>query len=139
MANGGKIATDGGGSLGQNPFGGLSSAGLPTAPKVLIQQTATGAATGKSGSETRPTGTKNRGRVDIKRETGNRGGKTVTVVSGFVGIGLPEKEQLAKKMRAACGCGGTVKDGQIEIQGDQRETVARILSEAGFRPVFAGG
>jgi translation initiation factor 1 len=32
-----------------------------------------------------------------------------------------------------------VKDGQIEIQGDQRETVARILTEAGFRPVFAGG
>jgi len=82
---------------------------------------------------------RNRGRVDITRETGGRGGKTVTVVGGFVGIGLPEKEQLAKRMRAACGCGGTVKDGRIEIQGDQREAVARILSEAGFRPVFAGG
>jgi translation initiation factor 1 len=77
--------------------------------------------------------------VDIRRETGGRGGKTVTVVTGFVGIGLPEKERLAKTLRAACGCGGTVKDGQIEIQGDQRETVARILAEAGFRPVFAGG
>ena len=42
-------------------------------------------------------------------------------------------------MRAACGCGGTVKDGRIEIQGDQREMVAKILIEAGFRPVFAGG
>jgi translation initiation factor 1 len=42
-------------------------------------------------------------------------------------------------MRGACGCGGTVKDGAIVIQGDQRETVARILTEAGFRPVFAGG
>jgi len=42
-------------------------------------------------------------------------------------------------MRSACGCGGTIKEGQIEIQGDQREVVARILSEAGFRPVFAGG
>jgi len=82
---------------------------------------------------------KNRGRVDIVRETGNRGGKTVTVIKGFVGIGLPEKEQLAKKMRAACGCGGTVKDGQIELQGDKREQVARILADAGFRPVFAGG
>ena len=139
MANGGKIATDGGGGLAQNPFGALSSAGLPSAPKALIQQTATGATTGKGGSETRSPAPKNRGRVDIKRETGNRGGKTVTVVSGFVGIGLPEKEQLAKKMRAACGCGGTVKEGQNEIPGDQRETVARILSEAGFRPVFAGG
>ena len=63
----------------------------------------------------------------------------MTVVAGFVGIGLPEKEQLAKKMRAACGCGGTVKDGEIIIQGDQRDTIARILSEAGFRPVLAGG
>jgi len=63
----------------------------------------------------------------------------VTVISGFIGIGQPEKESLAKKMRAACGCGGTVKDGKIEIQGDQREAIARILAEAGFRPVFAGG
>jgi translation initiation factor 1 len=77
--------------------------------------------------------------VDIRREKGGRSGKTVTVVDGFIGIGLPEKERLAKSMRAACGCGGTVKDGRIEIQGDQRDTVARILSEAGFRPVLAGG
>jgi len=42
-------------------------------------------------------------------------------------------------MRGTCGCGGTVKDGDIEIQGDQREKIAQILSEAGFRPVFAGG
>jgi translation initiation factor 1 len=82
---------------------------------------------------------KNRGRVDILRETAGRGGKTVTVVTNFTGIGLPEKEQLAKKMRNACGAGGTVKDGRIEIQGDRREIVARILTEAGFRPVFAGG
>lgn len=127
---GGKIPTDGGGSLGQNPFGNLSSAGLPVAPRAVLAAAAKPAAAVPE---------KNRGRVDIKRETGGRGGKTVTVVSGFVGIGLPEKEQLAKKIRAACGCGGTVKDGQIEIQGDQRETVARILSDAGFRPVFAGG
>lgn len=138
MASGEKIPTDGGGSLGQNPFAALSGAGLPVAPKAVLDQAAaamTKGAAPRAGAQP----AKNRGRVDIKRETGNRGGKTVTVVSGFTGIGLPEKEQLAKKMRAACGCGGTVKDGQIEIQGDQRETVARILSEAGFRPVFAGG
>lgn len=130
-----KISTEGGEGLAQNPFGALSGAGLPVAPKSVLEQTAGSKAA--SSAPAKPE--KNRGRVDIKRETGNRGGKTVTVVSGFVGIGLPEKEQLAKKMRAACGCGGTVKDGTIEIQGDQRETVARILSEAGFRPVFAGG
>ncbi|MBA5871127.1 MAG: translation initiation factor [Nitrospira sp. CR2.1] len=86
-----------------------------------------------------PLPAKNRGRVDIVRQTAHRGGKTVTVVTGFVGIGQVEKERLAKEMQKACGVGGTVKEGRIEIQGDQREDVARILTKAGFRPVFAGG
>lgn len=63
----------------------------------------------------------------------------MTVIKGFIGIGLPEKEALAKAMQRACGTGGTVKNGQIEIQGDKRTEVARILTEANFRPVFAGG
>jgi translation initiation factor 1 len=77
--------------------------------------------------------------VDILRQKAGRGGKTVTVITNFVGIGLPEKEKLAQQMQKACGTGGTVKDGRIEIQGDKRQEVARILAEAGFRPVFAGG
>ena len=132
-----KISTEGGQSLGQNPFAALSGAGLPQGQPVNAAAKTNRLETNGSTPQVSPT--KNRGRVDIRRETGGRGGKTVTVVDGFVGIGLPEKEALAKKMRAACGCGGTVKDGTIEIQGDQRETVARILGEAGFRPVFAGG
>jgi translation initiation factor 1 len=133
-----KISTDGGEGLGQNPFGALSTAGLPAASVGKVQP-ASGAAAVPPPAQKAVAPAKNRGRVDVRRETGGRGGKTVTVVDGFTGIGLPEKEQLAKKMRAACGCGGTVKDGAIEIQGDQRETVARILTEAGFRPVMAGG
>ncbi|MGE0471241.1 MAG: translation initiation factor [Nitrospira sp.] len=82
---------------------------------------------------------KNRGRVDILRQKAHRGGKTVTVITGFVGISEAEKEALAKQMQKACGAGGTVKEGQIEVQGDQREAVALILTDAGFRPVFAGG
>ena len=82
---------------------------------------------------------KDRGRVDIKRQTAHRGGKTVTVISGFLGMGLAEKEALATEIQKACGAGGTVKGGQIEIQGDKRVEVARILTHAGFRPVFAGG
>ena len=39
------------------------------------------------------------------------------------GIGTPEKERLAREIRTACGCGGTVKDGRIVIQGDQRSEV----------------
>jgi len=81
----------------------------------------------------------NRGRVDILRQTAHRGGKTVTVLKNFSGIHESEKEQLARQLQKACGAGGTVKNGQIEIQGDHRETVAHILSKAGFRPVLAGG
>lgn len=136
MAGDGKVSTDGGQGLGQNPFASLSNAGLPSAPNNLIAQ---GEASSGAKTAPKPAKSQSRGRVDIRRETGGRGGKTVTVVDGFVGIGLPEKEALAKKMRAACGCGGTVKDGAIEIQGDQRDTIARILTEAGFRAVFAGG
>ena len=128
---GDRLPMDGGQGLGQNPFAALSSAGLPSQPESVPAQPVSGR--GKPAAE------RNRGRVDIIRETGNRAGKTVTVITHFTGIGEAEKEQLAKKMRAACGCGGTVKEGRIEIQGDQRETVARILAEAGFRPVFAGG
>jgi translation initiation factor 1 len=126
-----RIPTDGGQSFGHNPFAALSSEGLPP-----------GAASTPADSGQRAeakAARKNRGRVDIIRQKAGRGGKTVTVIKGFVGIGLPEKEQLAQAMQKACGTGGTVKNGQIEIQGDKREEVARILSEAKFRPVFAGG
>lgn len=133
MSRAEKRPTDGGNALNQNPFGALNALGLPPGP-VAVE-----AAGGGNAKRPAAPPAKNRGRVDIIRETGNRAGKTVTVVTNFIGIGLPEKEQLAKRMRAACGCGGTVKEGRIEIQGDQRETVARILTEAGFRPVFAGG
>src|SRR3954453_15493099 len=67
----------------------------------------------------RSTKPKDRGRVDIIRQTAGRGGKTVTGVANFTGIGLLEKERLAHEMQKACGTGGTVKDGRIEIQGDK--------------------
>src|SRR5881394_1350460 len=123
-----RIPTDGAGSFSQNPFANLNSEGLPEGPEIQPEKIAAASAPRK-----------NRGRVDILRQTAHRGGKTVTVVTGFVGIGLPEKEKLAKAMQKACGTGGTVKEGRIEIQGDRRAEVARILSEAGFHPVFAGG
>lgn len=125
-----RVPTDGGANpLAQNPFGALSSAGLPQgAPIPAATPVAQSAPLAKV-----------RGRVEVRRETAGRGGKTVTSVSGFTGIGLPEKESLAKQMQRACGTGGTVKEGRIEIQGDHREKIAAILAEAGFRPVFAGG
>lgn len=130
MANSKRIPTDGGENFGHNPFAALSSAGLPEASAQPIPETAAPSVKAVK---------KHRGRVDILRVKAGRGGKTVTVVKNFVGIGLPEKEQLAKAMQRACGVGGTVKDGHIEIQGDKRVEVARILAEANFLPVFAGG
>ena len=121
--------TGSGEEFGHNPFAALSSEGLPAETSPADSQPRT---------EAKPA-RKNRGRVDIIRQKAGRGGKTVTVVEGFVGIGLPEKQQLAKAMQKACGTGGTVKNGQIEIQGDKRAEVARILSQANFRPVYAGG
>ena len=117
--------------MSHNPFAALSSEGLPSAPESSPPESSS--AVGPAPKR------KSRGRVDIIRQKAGRGGKTVTVVTGFVGIGLPEKEQLAKAMQRACGSGGTVKEGRIEIQGDQREVVAKILTEANFKPVFAGG
>ena len=126
-----RIPTDGGPTKWTNPFAALKHAQQPAASlaQPVRDQTAPVSEVPK----------KNRGRVDIIRQTAHRGGKTVTVVAGFVGISQAEKETLAKQMQKACGAGGTVKEGRIEIQGDQRETVARLLTEAGFRPVFAGG
>lgn len=132
-----RISTDGGESLTQNPFDALKGLGeLPPGPEdpPKVESAAAQQQTSKRGKKNMK-----RGRVDIIRQTAHRGGKAVTVVTNFTGIGLPEKKELAKKMQKACSCGGTVKNGTIEIQGDKREIVKRILIEAGFQPVFAGG
>jgi translation initiation factor 1 len=126
-----RLPTDGGPIKWASPFSSLKHTPLPTASPTQLASTPNAPVSSAS--------KKNRGRVDILRQTAHRGGKTVTVVTGFVGIGQAEKVALAQRMQKACGAGGTVKDGRIEVQGDQREAVARILTDAGFRPVFAGG
>ena len=128
MSEAGKVPTDGGQSLRQNPFGALSGSGLPAVPR-----------TGANRPPPAVAPVKNRGRVDILRETAGRGGKTVTVATNFTGIGLPEKELLAKKMRNACGAGGTVKDGRIEIQGDHRDRLVAELCRLGLSAKRSGG
>ena len=74
------------------------------------------------------------GRVVLRRETAHRGGKTVIVIHDFA-THLPVSviEKVAKKVRAACGCGGTVKDRTIEIQGDQPARVRAALEAEGFQ------
>src|SRR5204863_5109053 len=73
------------------------------------------------------------GRVVLRRELARRGGKTVIVVHDFA-THLPVSviETIAKKIRTSCGCGGTVKDRTIEVQGDQPARVRAVLETEGF-------
>ena len=70
----------------------------------------------------------------LRREKANRGGKTVIVIYDFApNIGYNYIESLAGKLKAACGCGGTMKERTIEIQGDQPGRIRALLEAEGFR------
>ncbi len=74
----------------------------------------------------------------VSRETKGRGGKSVTVVKGLALDGAA-LNALGKQLRNACGSGGTVKDGVIEIQGDHCDRVMDALQKQGIRAKRAGG
>jgi translation initiation factor 1 len=78
------------------------------------------------------------GVVRVSRETQRRGGKAVTVVRG-VPLSDDELAALGKRLRTACGAGGTLKDGVIEVQGDHADKVLGLLLQAGFKAKRAGG
>ena len=74
----------------------------------------------------------------IRREKKGRGGKTVTVVRELR-LTPDDLKALGKHLRQACGSGGTVKDGAIEIQGDHRDKVAAELQSLGYKTKLTGG
>ncbi len=74
----------------------------------------------------------------IQRQTKGRGGKTVTVISGLQ-LKPEDLKDLSKQLKQVCGTGGTVKDGDIEIQGDHREKIATKLKALGYKTKFTGG
>lgn len=74
----------------------------------------------------------------IWRDRKGRAGKTVTVVGGLR-HDPATLEALLLRLKKACGAGGTVKDGELEIQGDHRENVAALLAELGYKIKFVGG
>jgi len=78
------------------------------------------------------------GNVRVSRSTKGRGGKCVTLVKG-VALDAMALAVLGKQLRTACGSGGTVKDGVIEIQGDHCELVMEALTKQGLEPKRAGG
>ena len=78
------------------------------------------------------------GTVRLRRETKGRGGGTVIVISG-IPLGGPALKELAGALKKRCGCGGTIKDGIIEIQGDHRDILLLELQTRGYRVKLAGG
>ena len=70
-------------------------------------------------------------RLIVSIDRRNRGGKQVTLVTGFVGTADDLKE-LGKTLKTKCGVGGTAKDGEITIQGDLRDKVVALLKEMGY-------
>lgn len=67
----------------------------------------------------------------VRLDTKHRAGKAVTLVDGFVGT-TEDMEDLGKKLKNYCGTGGSVKDGEIIVQGDQRDKVMQWLTKNGY-------
>ena len=70
-------------------------------------------------------------KLRIRLETKHRGGKTVTLVTGFIGKD-EDLQTLGKHLKNACGTGGSAKDGEIIVQGDHRDKVLQWLLKAGY-------
>jgi translation initiation factor 1 (eIF-1/SUI1) len=133
-----RVPTDGAGpKLTHSPFAGLSgvsgvasaAAGEPVAPAQAADAARAVAAP-----------VKKRGRVVLRKETKHRGGKAVIVIAGFGALREIDDralEALAKELKQALGCGGTVErrgsDREIVLQGDRAEAVAQLLRDRNFR------
>jgi len=73
----------------------------------------------------------NQQKLKIRLETKHRAGKAVSIILGFIGTQL-DKEEMVKKLKNHCGTGGSAKDGEMLIQGDQREKMVQWLLKNGY-------
>jgi translation initiation factor 1 len=107
--------------LAVNPFAALEIADLPEGPPPV------------STNEDPKPGRK-AGRVVLRKEKSQRGGKVVIVVSDFAPhFSGAELEELARRAKQACGCGGTLAGREIELQGEDSARVRRFFEGEGFR------
>lgn len=135
-----RISTDGGQELsGTNPFASLQiPSGLTAGSGPDLPARSLGHGSPKAGGV--PEGLSGKGtRLEIRRLKGGKGGKIVTEIRGFEARHRHHLPDFAKELKARFGVGGAVKLDIIEIQGDQREAVAAVLRDRGFRPIMAGG
>jgi translation initiation factor 1 len=106
----------------QTPFAALDASGFPNPPEAPAPK--------PRDNLVRPAA---RGRVVLRRERQHRGGKTVVVAGPFPeGTSRSDLAELCKDARKALGCGGTVHQREMEIQGDQPERLADFLRRKGF-------
>ncbi|MGO4742012.1 stress response translation initiation inhibitor YciH [Serratia quinivorans] len=88
--------------------------------------------------EAKPQRDKGDGIVRIQRQTSGRKGKGVCLITG-VDLDDAALEKLAAELKKKCGCGGSVKEGVIEIQGDKRDLLKQLLEAKGMKVKLAGG
>ena len=70
-------------------------------------------------------------KLKIRLEKKHRAGKTVSLVEGFIG-NENDREEIVKKLKSYCGTGGSAKDGEILVQGDQRDKILQWLIKNGY-------
>ena len=75
--------------------------------------------------------------LEVHLDKKNRGGKIAVVVKRFIGT-TDDLQQLGKELKSACGVGGSVKEGEIIIQGDKRDKVMEILNKKGYKTKRVG-
>lgn len=121
-----KLSTPAGGGLVYSTEGGRM---CPTCRKPVTQCAC------KAAGSAAPRGD---GVVRVSLETKGRGGKAVTVVKGLA-LDAQSLEAEGKRLRSACGAGGTVKDGVVEVQGDHCARVIALLAANGWTVKRAGG
>ena len=101
----------------------------------LVYSTDTGRIDEPKAKVERPKGD---GLVRIQRQTSGRKGKGVCLITGVDGDDA-DLEKLAAELKKKCGCGGSVKEGVIEIQGDKRDLLKQLLEAKGMKVKLAGG
>jgi translation initiation factor 1 len=104
----------------------------PAQDNRLVYSTDPGFVLGADGRQQEPTAEPAQQTLKIRLDRKQRGGKTVTLVEGFIGFSS-DLEKLTKELKTSCGTGGSTKEGTVIIQGDQREKLLSWLLQKGYK------